>query len=283
MAWPRKTLIGYTMSALMARDVSPTYRAMVLAHVKSFVRWKGKSLHIGELNCDDVNDWLNHLRTLNLSPYTIDTYRRNLLSIWRQAYEDRLNDNPPLRVRKIKRPRQLIEAYTLFELKQLLHAASKLRGRHKNGNRRCDFWQAFIHAAYSTGLRRGDLLLVFRKDIEQDGSYSLVQSKTGIPHRVKFSNEALAYIARLKDPNGLALPWPYRKDAMAPRFQSLKRLAGVTRGSIKWIRRSAGSHAERINPGDGPRLLGHSPHVFKSHYQDHAITQRKPPEPPPLR
>jgi hypothetical protein len=67
-----------------------------------------------------------------------------------------------------------------------------------------------------------------------------------------------------------------------PRFNKLRECAGVTRGSLKWIRRSAGSYAERDRPGDGPRLLGNTPAAFRQSYEAPAITQSNPIQPPPL-
>jgi site-specific recombinase XerD len=272
----------YVEHFLASRDVSRDYASMLRAHCRKFVEWCGRDIHIDEVDCDTVNLWLTQLKESQLSPYTVDTYRRNLLAVWNDAYLSRVNDHSPLRVKRIKKPRRIVEAYTLSELRQLLVTAARLRGRHRNGNRRSDFWQAMIHAAYSSGLRRSDLLLVFRKDIAEDGTLAVVQHKTGIPLRVRFSQQALQFIARLYCPNGLALPWPYRKDALAPRFKAIRNRAGINRGTLKWIRRAAGSLAEKQHPGDGPRLLGNSPHVFWMHYADRAVTDVQPPTLPPL-
>lgn len=282
MTPPNKTLAGYVEKFLSERDVTPTYAKMLRAHCRAFMRWSRRSVRIADVNAESVNRWLASLDP-KLSAETRDTYRRNLLAVWRAAVVDGLNDHPPLRIRKIKKPRAIIHAYTHDEIKQLLAAASRLRGRHRNGNRRSDFWCALIHAAYSTALRRSDLLIVFKSQIGPDGTAQIVQSKTGHYHTVRFSNEALAFSARLQCPNGLLLPWPYRRDALAPRFQALKKLAGVNRGSLKWIRRSAASYAQRERYGDGPRILGHkSPQVFSQSYEDRTITGEKPPEPPRL-
>lgn len=275
------TLLKHVERYLAGRDVSRDYAKMLRAHCRAFTEWYGCDAPIKELDCDAANAWLASMKDEH-SPYTVDTYRRNLLAVWRDAYMEGLNDNPPLRLRQIKKPRRVVEAYTLCELRQLLASAAKLKGRHRNGNRRSDFWCAMIHAAYSTGLRRGDLLLVFRRDIAHDGTLSLVQHKTGIQLRVRFSLQALKYIDRLKDANGLALPWPYRKDAIAPRFKKLRNMGGVVRGTLKWVRRAAGSYAEREQPGNGPKLLGNGPQVFRDSYEDRTITGEEPPSPPPL-
>ncbi len=283
MVAPERTLVGYVEKFLRDRDVSRDYAEQIRKRCRSFVRWKGRSVRIEELKPDDVNEWLRWLRQKNLKPETIDGYRRNLLVVWRDAFNAGLNHHPPLRVRTVKIPRKVVQAYTHEEIKALLSAASKLRGKHRDGNRRSDFWQALIHAAYSTALRRSDLLIVFRHQIANSGVAHVIQAKTGVGHTVRFSSEALYYAHRLFCENGLLLPWPYRRDALPPRFQALKRLAGVTRGSLKWIRRSSASYAEREEPGAGSRILGHrSPQVFKAHYEDCGISGENPKQPPPL-
>lgn len=278
-----KTLMCYVEEFLNARDVSEAYAELVRARCRSFVRFCKRSIEVHEIESALVNAWLASLPRQNLSASTIDGYRRNLLVVWKTAVEDGLCDNLPIRVRKIKVPRQVVEAYTHAELRALLRTAAQLKGRHRNGNRRADFWSAFIHGAYSTALRRSDLLLVFRRQLASDGTAAIIQSKTGHIQRVRFSKECLEFAGKLRDDNGLLLPWPYHKNALYRRFQTIVRLSGVKRGSLKWIRRSAASYAESQQLGAGPKMLGHrGVDVFKAHYEDLNISSAVPITPPPL-
>jgi integrase len=224
-----------------------------------------------------------HLRERGLSPYTINTYRANVLAVWNAAYMDKLNDDPPLRVRRVKRPRLLVEAYTTAEIQQLLTASAELNGYDKIGNKRSEFWQALIHGAYSTGLRRGDLLSVPKADIRADGMYATIQSKTGYRVLVQFSPATLAHADKLRSTRGLLIDWPYRLDAMTWAFRRVRNHAGIDHGSFRWLRRSAGSYAESIQPGAGSRALGHrNESVFRNHYEDEGISTTRPFTPPPL-
>ena len=72
--------------------------------------------------------------------------------------EDPDTEHPPLRLRRIKKPRTIPQAYTHEQIRLHLSEAAKMRGRHPDNNWRADWWQAVLEAAYSTGLRRGDLL-----------------------------------------------------------------------------------------------------------------------------
>lgn len=277
----RISLIDFAGSFLAERDVSHAYRVHLLLTCALLERWAGRRIYIDDLSCDLLNRWLVHLQGRGLSPYSVRTYRGNILALWNSAYLDRLNDEPPLRLRRIKKRARLVEAYTLEEIGKLLTATVRLRGTDRNGNRRSAFWRKLLLTAYSTGLRRGDLLVIFESAIAPDGTYRTIQRKTGKPITVRISTEAMKI--KLHCPNGLFLPWPNRLDALAWAFRRLRKMAGVTRGSLKWVRRSAGSHAERERPGDGPRLLGHSPDVFWASYGDRTIIGQQPVSPPPLR
>lgn len=279
----RISLVDYADQFLAGRDVSAIYAYQIRLRCRMLCKFCGRTLFIADLTCELLNSWLNHAKERGLSAYTINAYREQILVLWKSAYWDRLTEIPPLRVRPVKKPRLMVRAYTHEEIRTLLNAASKLRGHHDNGNKRSDFWRAMIHSAYSTALRRGDLLVAFRKFIAPDGTYRLIQRKTGLPLIVQFSPEAIAYIERLSDPNGLALPWPHRLDSLVWAFRRLRNLAGIKHGSLKWLRRSAGTYAEQAVPGNGKRILGHrSDGVFERHYKDALLIDGAPPTPPPL-
>lgn len=277
------SLVRYVDVYLSCRDVSAIYAATLRAHARAFEAYCKREIKIDEITCDLVNEWLSELKARSFAIHSIDTQRRHLLAIWRSAFDDGLNNNPPLRVKKLRKPRLIVVAYSHAEIRSLLSAAAQLKGRHTNGNFRRDFWRAMIHAAYCTGLRRSDLLTIFKSQVQSDGTLHTIQHKTGYSVCVRLSPDALMFASRLKCPNGLLLPWPYRKDALAPRFKMICRKAGVNRGSLKWIRRSAASYAEKANPGAGARLLGHrGEQVFRQHYEDPTITRQNPFMPPPL-
>jgi integrase len=276
-------LSEYVNKYFAARDVSYHYAAMVRAHVRCFIEWFGNDIPIAKLNSDLVNEWIEALLETDLSAPTVRTYSRNLCAVWRDAYMAKLNDEPPLRVKKIKLPKQVIEAYSHEEIGKLIVAARSRDGYLRNGVKRADFWEAVILASYATGLRRSDLLSVKRSQIAKDGRATVVQGKTGYPAVVRFPDEVLGIIDRMGALNDRAFPWPYRPDAMTTRFRVIVRVAGVRRGSLRWLRRSAGSYAEKQQPGAGRRLLGHRAEwVFRDHYHDLSIAPPEMVEPPAL-
>lgn len=275
-------LIAWTDRYLLSRPVCAQYAAQLRKRVAVFCEWCGSDIEIEAVDCDLANEWLAELVAAGKNPQTIDGYRRALLAVWNDAYLSGDNENPPLRLRKIKKPRLIIEAYSHDEIKKLLAAASKLITEHQDGNRAKDFWQAAIHVAYSCGARRGDVLTLDWKHVAPSGRLTFLQNKTQYTHTVKLSEDAIKYARKLTS-KGKVLPWPYEKNWFGECFARLRESAGVKRGSFKWLRRSAGSYAESITPGAGARLLGHRDgRMFSKHYADSEIIGESAAEPPPI-
>jgi integrase len=280
-------LSGYVVRYLVGRDVTENYWKLTQARVRLFIEWYGEDVLISELTCEMVNAWLTAAADSKLSKVTISNYRRAFHAVMHCAYMEGASDEAPWRLKKIKTSRLLVECYSLREIRSLIATAAKLPGFLPNGVKRSDFWQGLLHGAYSTGLRRGDLLAVLRSQIGEDGRATVVQSKTGHVVCVKFSPETRDFIAHMVTPRQFddrAFPWPFHENALPRQFRALVKLSGVRRGTFKWLRRSAGSHSEAEQRGNGPALLGHrSEAVFRAHYEDPTITKATPIEPPSLR
>ena len=277
------TLMQYVKRYMCSRDVTKKYADITTARVKHFVMFLGRDPMISELTCDLVNLWLATFAESALSKVTVSNYRRAMMAIMQSAYMECANEEPPSRLRKIKVKRRIVESFSLREIRNLLQVAKHLPGYFPNGVKRSDFWQGMIHAAYSTGLRRGDLLAVKRSQIDEHGVASVLQSKTGHIVTVCFSPEARKYISRMAGFGGDSAPVAVPRQRHAASIPSAVRAADVRPGQFRWLRRSAGSHAEAERRGDGHVLLGHrSEAVFRDHYEDQSITRCDPIKPPPI-
>ncbi len=280
---PVTSLLSYVDRVLSARDITPDYAAKVRYCCRKFCEWLGCDPGIDGLEPQAVNEFLAGLQSMGKRPDTVAGYRRAIMVIWNAAYLEGVASTPPLRVRRIRTPREPVDAFTHGEIKQLLETARGLAGYFPNGVRRADFWIAAIHLAYCTGLRRGDLLRLERKRILENGVSRVMQGKTGHVITIRISSEGLEAMARVAGEDPRALPWPYHSNALGRQFRSLVKTAGIRPGQFRWLRRSAGSYAERDCPGNGSRMLGHrSQHVFRNFYDDQSITQPQPISPPPL-
>jgi integrase len=278
-----RSLLAYVDRVLLSRDITADYGSKVRYCCRRFVVWLTYDPGVAGLDAESVNEFLIDLKNQGLRPDTVAGYRRAIILIWNEAYRARDHSEPPLRVRRVRTPREPVEAFTLDELRSLLDAASKLTGYFPNGVKRADFWTVAIHSAYATGLRRGDLLMVKWADIGADGLLSVCQSKTGYPVTVRLDSGAREARARITIDDGRLLPWPFHPNALSRQFLAIAKLAGVRPGQFRWLRRSAGSYAESEHRGDGRRLLGQrSERVFRDFYEVASITSPQPVEPPGL-
>lgn len=278
----RMKLTSYTKELLDSRDVTPEYRKLVSNHIENFQFWMGALIDLADIASTDANAWIADLLESGRSPHTVDSYRRSLLTVWKEAYRERLIEESPLRLRSVRKPRRIVEAYTHAEIMKLLASAAILKGWHRDGPPAKDYWTAAILLAYYTGLRRGDLWTLKRSQL-RGNTIRIIQHKTGHPVPCSVPRPAMDAIEKLDGTGDLILPWPYAVDQFGRRFHKIRIAAGVKRGTFKWIRRSAGSYAEREQPGAGARLLGHkSDRTFQDWYNDTSISQVHPISPPPL-
>lgn len=276
-------IISYTDRYLAGRSVDVIYAGLVRGRIARFCEWAGTDVAIDAVSCDLANDWLLTLEKSGMNKWTLSGYRASLLAVWKEAYLAGENENAPFRLRKVKKPRLIIEAYTHDELSALLTAAEKLPGLHANDNRASDFWTAAIHVGYSCGARLGDVLTLEWRHVEPTGRLRFVQHKTQYDHTVKLSMEAIKAARKLGE-SKFVLPYPYQKTWFCKNFKLLRDAAGVKRGTFKWIRRAAGSYAEREQKGAGASLLGHRDgRMFKRHYEDSSISGDSPVEPPRIK
>lgn len=280
-------LLEYFEKFLASRDVGEQYAKQLRWKINHLARWyrvnRGREMRIGDVDADTVNEWLATLA--NLAAHSVDGYRRGILVVWNDAVVAGVNRHPTARLRRIKKPRVVVQAYTHDEIRKLLSAAARLRGTYRktfSSVRRKHLWRALIHSAYSTGLRTGDLLAVKRMQIAADGTAIVIQHKTQYPVRVQFSKVALEAIEQIPDIDGRALPVTFNKTNFCKEFKLLRNEAGITYGTFKWLRRSAGSYAEREGYGQGSALLGHrDTRVFTRHYQDWSISSAEKAIAPP--
>lgn len=279
------SLSKYVDIVLLARDITAEYASKVRYCNRRFIEWLGKEPTISELECQSVNAFLTYLKEIGKKPDTVAGYRRAILVVWYQAFYDGHTEIPPLRVRKIRTPRDPVEAFTHNEILALVEAAKQEKGYFPNGVKAATFWVAAIHAAYSTGLRRGDLLRLKRSQITDDGVCHVRQNKTGYRITVRLSEEALAAVNAMRSVESeLALPWPYHENVISRQFRRIVKRAGVRQGQFRWLRRSAGSYAESEERGNGKVVLGHrSEKVFHDFYEDPSITVTAPIVPPAIK
>lgn len=274
---PQQTYENYTILQILEiyanhRPVRTMYYKQVCSRVRKFVEFVGKAeLLPSEVNNFMIQAFLNDYYEKNptRSGYTVHGYKTSINAVLSLAKE--------LINGKISTPKvipQPPKAFDIEEMRQMINHAATLKGKLANGVKIKHFWRAAMHSAFSTGLRFGDLLSVEAGDIPENGELVIMQSKTGKPVTVRFSEAAMKFIK--KHGHKMAFPWPGSQQAFITAFAILRTDAGVNHGTWKCFRRSAGSYANEN--GKGHLLLGNTQTVFEQHYRDPTISREEVPE-----
>lgn len=230
----KNTFMGYCRSVLLAKDVTPDYADKVRYYCRRFCDWLRYEPDVADLNADDVNEFLQDMQETGRRPDTVLGYRRAILLIWNAAYQAGDTEIPSTRIRRIRTYRDPVEAFTQDELRKLLEHVGTLDGYLANGGKRKDLWTCVIWSAYSTGLRRGDLLNVKRKQVTADGVCRVRQSKTGYPVMVRFASQALEARDRMTEVvDDRMIPWPHHMNALPRQFRRVCEAAGIRVGQFR--------------------------------------------------
>lgn len=266
--------IEFTINELLEiypkhRNVSDQYYKQLKSKVNAFQTYFSDfKLRPAEISNFMIQEFINHLHETGRKHDTLKGYKAAIKAVCSLAKD--------LKLGKVTIPKGepvVTECFKRKEIKRLVKSAKKLTGKLSTGVDQSTFWQAAIHSAYSTGLRRGDLLRVKASDIKKNGRLNVMQHKTNQLVRVRFSEDALKYIEQ--HGQKMAVPWPHSDEHFGNCFAKLRDLAGIKRGTWKWLRRSAGSYADKN--GNGHELLGNTRQVFEKHYRDMEVTSKEPP------
>ena len=266
-------LSDFVTAYALRSDLSPGYIQQLRVTVNKFAAWLGRPARLKDLADDTVNRWLG---SIALSRQTIATQRRNLLVLWRAAFQDELVDELPRRVRRIQVPRTLPLAWELSQLDALLTAAGKLRGVFRRSRvRKAAWWRAFVLAGWDTGLRLGDLLHLRFDAIGSDGTLCVLQRKTNSPLLCKLRPETVAAVLATSPPaRELVFGGVLGRDQIFKQFRALCATAGFS-GTTKGLRKSSATWVESLQPGAGKTHLGHlSDGVAAKHYLDPRVVGR---------
>lgn len=238
--------------------VSPGHTHQLRTSLAAWAKVAGHVLTLDDLRDEPLNAYLDWLRA-NRAPDTVRTRRGNLLILWHWAYQEELIDLAPRRIRRLRPIPRQPTAWTVQEVRELIATAERLPGCfHGTVRRRAAWWSSLIRAGYDTGLRLGDLLRL--RTVEVGPLISLVQHKTGRPVNLQLRPATLAAIDQTLADEPRDIVWPLwgTEETFFGHMRALVRLAGIRPGTFRWLRRSAATQVERVEPGRGTELLGHA-------------------------
>lgn len=269
-------LVLYTGS----RECSARYRESLRRTVRQAE--KAGVQTVSDLQPGVVNRFLSELST---SATTRQNVRRELLTLWRWAFEEGLIDTPPLRVMRIKARAKPVEAWSLADLRKMLACAESDETRTGGrGNRMVSEWlPGWIVIAYDTAMRFSDILSLRDSNV-RNGCISSTAHKTGKALVRPLSALGQGWAARLiaDSTDGSLFSW------FLPRRRAILSIRAFLdrhgfHGSSKYLRRAAATYIEMSRPGESWRYLQHSvPTLVQRHYVDASLCPL-PEGPPPIR
>jgi integrase len=274
-------LPGLLSEYLGEREASPRYAESLRRTVRKCVMYGLRMT--SQLDPASVNDFL---RSLDLSPVTRANIRREILTLWRYAYEQGHTEEMPRRVMRIKAPRRPVEAWTAAELNDLLDAAES---DARPVSRLCPrvFWRdvlpVWIAVGYDSGLRFSDILQLRDTHFIKD-CVAVNAAKTGKSTVRRLSPYTLASVQRLlaESPDGSLFQWCITRKRALTKWREFLKEQNM-RGSSRWLRRSAATFVELEGPGSASVFLSHSnPALARLHYLDQTL-MGVPKGPPKLR
>lgn len=275
-----------------SRHLRPRSVEPLQAAVSVFSDWLARPATTDDFRRETLNPFIDWL-LLNRAPDTAWGRRKDLLTLWKWAWEEGIVRRPPERIKTVRKPRRDPDAWTIDELRQLLLATNDMPGELPNGISFREFFRALVLVLYSTGLRIGSAIELRYADLRSDGTIPADPEthKTHYQQLVQLQSDAIAACetirTQLAEPDERLLPWPYQRNALYTHWRRLLKHAGMPvnrRNGTQKIRRTAASWLERVSPGSATRFLGHStPELAQRHYLDPRIIYAEATRtPPPL-
>jgi integrase len=225
-------------------------------------------LSICQLTPENVN---RMLVGLTLSDTTRHNIRREILTLWRFAYESCWTEVYPARVRKIKPCYAPPKTWTPERLEALLDTARRDETpiSRRVSLKRCDVLPAWVGISYDTGLRFGDTLALTAENLA-NACVTVRQQKTGKVAVRRISTATQADVAALlaHSPDGSLFRWflcRRRAFYLWRKFLDEHGFGGYPR----WFRRAAATQVHKAKRGAATEFLGHSAaHLAARHYID---------------
>ena len=268
------TLLELLDAYIAGREASPRYRESLRRTVRKATAYGLRN--VCQLAPVAVNQLLV---SLPLAATTRHNIRRELLTLWRFAYEEGLTSEPPLRVRRIKASHAVPEAWAPDDLQRMLRLAEEDEAvvNRRTGVRLNEIIPAWITLGFESGLRLHDMIEL-RAENYRNGCVAVKAHKTGKVAVRRLSIECRRRLDNLiaKSPDGTVFRWTLpRRRAIKTWREFLDRYQ--IPGSSKWLRRSAATQMEADEPGSAAKWLDHSnPQVARKHYIDQTLLGSAP-------
>lgn len=239
--------------------------------LNSITAWHGRPIELDEMNDELMNRYLTWSLANAKSRVTSKTRRSQILTIVRYAEELQLISYVPRRVKPIKTPANLIDIWSVDEMRDLLRAARETAGVFIGSRvEKSKYFEAIFSVAWDTALRRGDLVRIEREWVENGNIFSIVQQKSGSQKVCQINESTRQLILSMSHDSEFAFPKFVGVDRISRIAKEIMTRAGLRspRGQIfHKIRRSSITHIEGVEKGCGWLHGGHSDmKITQKHY-----------------
>lgn len=264
------SLIDLLAIYVASRDCGLRYRESLKRTVKRLS--EAGCASVADLTSEQVNRFL--VSVSSLSPTTRQNLRRETLTLWRYAFEERMTDVPPMRVLRIKTQPKPPQAWSMNTLDRMLAAAEtdETIVSVKHGVRVCDWVPAWITIAYDSGLRFADVHALTAQQI-RDCVVTGAASKTGKTFIRPLSEYAMQQAKRLieRSPDGTLFRWFLTRRRAFLSLAAFRKRHGID-GTMKYLRRSCATMKEADQPGSARQYLQHGDGATTTrHYIDESL------------
>ena len=278
-------MIRVSEGFLFERDVSAGYASNVRRTARKMT---AAGITAANIDGERVNMWLSSMTT---SATTQASELGTALTLWRWGIEEGVITNPVRRVKKIRKTRKVIRAFTRSDITMAVKFFSDdgfARENHTFQKSRCPvaLWmEAWVRLCYESAMRFTDGYQL-RADALVPGGVAVIASKTGNPVVRRLSartSELLEKLAAMS-PDGTVFSWAVSRRWAFANIKKYFKSAGLAGGRTQWLRRAAATHAEMLEQGAGAKLLDHrsGPELTNRHYIDQTQLMARMPSAPLL-
>jgi hypothetical protein len=258
-------------------DVSPTHRNRLLCTVARLCAFLGKPVMVADLNELDICRFL-HAARASRAAASVNTYRRELLALWRSAYDQGIAERPPRLglIRKLPEDVAIPEAWNSEDVNVPMQQAAATTGMVESVPAG-QWWLSLLLGISWTGCRIGALLAT-PTAAYRDGGILVAKQKNRRAQWYALPESRCRAIDATK-PTARKMLWPWHRRALWKRMRAIVEGAGLEcpragRNLFHRMRRTTLSLCAAVDPAIAQRQAGHSSHaITQAHYIDPRIAR----------
>jgi integrase len=184
---------------LAERPVARITEEQYYRAIRCYSQFLGRPAVVADLETSRANEWLAAVAK-RAAPRTVLNRKRGLTAVWNYATDRGLAlAYQSRRLRRVRIPRGVVEAWSLDQVEALFAAAKALPGSTACGIPAALLMSAVCSIAYETGIRPSDWRRIAWDSIDlKTRTARFVQHKTGVVHVVGFSVITAEILERLR-------------------------------------------------------------------------------------